>query len=351
MNPKDLRVVAQKLPLLVLLLLFLLLMPGTAQAAAPSQMEHEPNNVQAQANVLYNNVTTLGALQPDTDMDWFYLDVPYAATVTVWFKPPAGQTGYNAEPALRYGGSGSLVYPGAEWPPQFDDDHSYVRSGTVSGPCRVYVIVSMVGGGQPGREDLYQLKVSFHGGQGFPDVEEWHPFYTPIMELADEGVVMGYANGNFGPDDNVLRAQFAKMIVRSMSLYVDETMDPPFWDLGHDDPFDLYPHEYVGVAASNHITVGTGGGRFSPWENITLAQVVTMCTRAGEQQYKIIPVVPANYQPPFPNFGAPHYQYARKAAYSGMFQGYYGPWNWWQPATRGQCAFFIWRLSLMTPLE
>ncbi len=330
------------------MLVWLLLLPAAA-AAADWAPEHEPNNVQQQANQLTPNVAAVGSLEPDTDMDWYYLDIPYAATVHIEMDPAQPNT--NTEPAIAYGSSGSLVYPGASWPVQFVDEERYTRTGTVTGPCRLYLIVSLVGGAQPGREDLYYLKVWFEEGEGFPDVPDWHPFYTPIMELAERGVVTGYASGNFGPDDNVLRAQFAKMIIRSLSYYVDESMDPPFWDLGADNLSDLYPHEYVAVAADKGITMGTGVGTFSPWNNITLAQVVTMCTRAGEQEYKIIPIVPAGYTPPFPNFGAPHYEYARKAAYSGMFQGYYGPWNWWEPATRGQCAFFIWRLALMTPLE
>lgn len=325
-----------------------LLLPVVAAAVAPPPPEHEPNNSRETANVLFNNTPVTGSLPLETDMDWFYVDVPYAATVHVELHPP--HQGYNAEPAIAYGLQSPLVYPAAAWPPAFGEGGSYTRSGAVSGPCRVYVIVSPVGGVEPSA-DLYWLKVWFEEGEGFPDVEDWHPFFTPIMALAEWGVVTGYANGDFGPDDLVNRAQFAKMIVRSLSYYVSETMDPPFWDLGDDNLFDLYPHEYVSVAADHNITVGTGGGRFSPWNNITLAQVVTMCTRAGEQEYKIMEP-PAGWVPPqFSDFGAPHYHYARRAAYSGLFNGYYGPWNWWEPATRGQCAFFIWRLALMTPLE
>jgi len=28
----------------------------------------------------------------------------------------------------------------------------------------------------------------------------------------------------------------------------------------------------------------------------------------------------------------------------GLFAGYAGPWTWFAPASRSQCAFFIWKL-------
>lgn len=327
-------------------LLLCLLPAAPAAALTPLPPEIEPNNSWQQAMGLNSAFPIVGWIDPDTDLDWFYLDVPYATTVQIQLVPPQAQ-GYLAEVAVQASGSGLLVYP--NWEYDFDDDGSYVRSGGVTGPCRVFAVVSMVGGWQPS-PNCYQIKMWYEEGAAFPDVQEWHPFFAPITFLAEQGVVSGYEDGRFGPDDSILRAQFAKMIVRSLGYNVEETMDPPFWDLGQDDYFDLYPHEYVAVAAFRDITVGTGAGRFSPWDSITLAQVVTMVTRAGMQEHRMVEP-PAWYDPGFQDFGAPHYAYARSAAFNGLFAGYYGPWNWWEPATRGQCAFFIWRLALLPRAE
>ena len=56
--------------------------------------------------------------------------------------------------------------------------------------------------------------------QSFPDVPSSHPYYTAIEEMADLGIIGGYTNGNFGPSDLVTRQQLAKMIVLTMGFAV-----------------------------------------------------------------------------------------------------------------------------------
>ncbi|HEY5528710.1 MAG TPA: S-layer homology domain-containing protein, partial [Thermoleophilia bacterium] len=181
-------------------------------------------------------------------------------------------------------------------------------------------------------------------------------FYAPITALADKGVVSGYDNGNFGPNDLVTRQQFAKMIIRAVGYPVSTADQCGFGDVyqsysGHYvDPHDpLYPDHYVAVAAMHHVTDGETQSTFGPTHNIKLAQVTTMVVRAGDDQGVYTPSIPHAYTPPFDDFGPPHYVYARFGAFFGLFQGYPGPWNWFSAATRGQCAFFIWRL--MTTIE
>jgi hypothetical protein len=314
---------------------------SAAQALVPLPDPNEPNDSFATATRLSNGVTTNGAVTTESDMDYFYLDVPGSRHVTMDFSPK--ELGRNAEIAFRAEGASDISYPG--WERQYDDDGRWLSSGDI-GPGRVFVVVSLVGGAAPGTEP-YLLTVSYSGGDVvvFPDVQESHPFYAPIMSLYQAGVISGYKDGTFGPDDPVSRQQFAKMIIGALKHPVYESMVCPFDDLGADDPSDLYPHEYVAAAAAAGITVGTTARHFSPGGDIKLAQVTTMVVRAGVAEHRYIPP-PAWYQPPFGNFGEPHYDYARTGAFNSLFQGYSGPWNWWTPATRGQCAFFIWRLMI-----
>jgi len=187
---------------------------------------------------------------------------------------------------------------------------------------------------------------------GFTDVPPESPFYAPITYLADEGVVSGYPGGKFRPELPVTRQQFAKMIVRAVGYPVSSNDECPFVDVyetypGHYlDPNDpLYPDHYVAVAAAHNITQGVKPQLFYPWDSIKLAQVVTMVVRTG-LDLGVWDAPPHSYEPPFPNFGAPHYEWARMGAAHGLFDGYPGPWGWWEPASRGQCAFFIWKLML-----
>ena len=50
----------------------------------------------------------------------------------------------------------------------------------------------------------------------FPDVSENHWASSQIDELSDKGVIVGYPDGTFKPDDNVTRAEFASMAIRAL---------------------------------------------------------------------------------------------------------------------------------------
>ena len=121
------------------------------------------------------------------------------------------------------------------------------------------------------------------GGITFTDVPPGHPYYDAINDLASRGIIGGYGGGRFGPGDPIRRQQFAKMIVGTLGLPVQETdfpnPDVPFTDLGADDLTDLYPHEYVAVCARNAITLGKTPTTFDPYSYITRYQVISMVVR------------------------------------------------------------------------
>ena len=49
--------------------------------------------------------------------------------------------------------------------------------------------------------------------RAFPTFPATHPYYAAITDLASRGIIGGYQDGTFGPDNPVTRQQFAKMIV------------------------------------------------------------------------------------------------------------------------------------------
>jgi hypothetical protein len=158
--------------------------------------------------------------------------------------------------------------------------------------------------------------------------------------LASAGVVDGYTVGDrreFRPGDLVKRQQFAKMIVLALGYQVSEEDVCTFTDVVR-IPGDLYPYHYVAVAYNNKITQGTKPPLFfSPYSNLTRAQMITMVVRATQ-----LPEPPAEYLPPFANFSSVHYPYARKAASAGLLDalGAMGlGYDFLAPATRGEvCA-------------
>ena len=50
----------------------------------------------------------------------------------------------------------------------------------------------------------------------FPDVNETHWAAKQITELGERGIVVGYPDGTFQPDENVTRAEFASMAIKAL---------------------------------------------------------------------------------------------------------------------------------------
>jgi hypothetical protein len=183
----------------------------------------------------------------------------------------------------------------------------------------------------------------------FPDVDPHSLTYFAIQWMADHEVIHGYKNGDFGPEDPVLRAQFAKIIVGLLGIPVYEGLVAPFPDLGPDDPNDLYPHDYVAAAAAAGIIRGKTSGDFDPWAAVTRAQAVTMVMRAASDYWGIpLPALPLGYAGTL-NFTDPDHGYnMRQAEYVYLLEdipGFSPNWNPWAPARRGEVAQILWALQ------
>lgn len=181
----------------------------------------------------------------------------------------------------------------------------------------------------------------------FTDVTPTHPYYAAIMNLVGSEVVIGYGD-TFGPDDPLIRQQFAKMIVKSLALPVTGSVVCPFVDVGTaigTDP--LYPDKYVAVCAQRGLTKGKDATHFAPHERITGQQLITMVSRAAD-----LPDPPLSYAPPFSPgqfYPQEHYLSARKAAYTGLLNGLRNlgaAYDFFGPATRGEAAQLLHNLLL-----
>jgi hypothetical protein len=174
------------------------------------------------------------------------------------------------------------------------------------------------------------------------------------MGLRDDGAIDGYPDNTFRPDNELLRAQFAKMIVTTLGMtdssgfHPAEGMVAPFVDLGSNDPTSLYPHEYIAVAASRGVVVGMAPGVFSPWVSITRAQLITMAVRAAQAMYPPAARTPiSGYAGSLGDFSPTHAENARMAEFNRLLDGiagYGGSWDPWVPATRGEAAQILWNM-------
>jgi len=173
--------------------------------------------------------------------------------------------------------------------------------------------------------------------------------------MANLGIVNGYLDGTFRPNNPIWRAQFAKMIVGAMGIAVDESMSPtpPFTDMAQlaDSPTDLYPHQFVAAAYANNITKGTTPTTFSPYIRITRAQVVTMVVRALQNLYPgELDAVPSGYAATWGSFSVDHGENARIAQSNGLLAGLSlsgassDPWGY---MSRGEVAQVLWNMMML----
>ena len=190
-------------------------------------------------------------------------------------------------------------------------------------------------------------------GKTFVDVTASDPYRTAIIGMALRGIVSGYQAGTaweFHPLDSVKRAQFAKMIDGVMQLPATEDMAVPFTDLGPDELDDLYPHEYVAMAAAAGITTGLKEpGRFGPYDPITRAQMTTMIVRAANMLWPgLLDTPPAGWTGAMSSFtDGTHGPNLHMAEYNGLLEGLSGfgkSWDPWKYATRGEVAQMLWNL-------
>lgn len=157
------------------------------------------------------------------------------------------------------------------------------------------------------------------GAVAFTDVPTSHPFYAEITQLEDLNIVAGFPDGTYRPDSTMTRQQFAKVIVLAKGIHteaVDNQSTPTFSDVTPDMGLP-YPFDYIEEAADAGFVRGNGG-MFSPYSNMTRAQLALILVRAGGTD---LADPPADYSTGFtdvPDFAKNE---IAKAKYNGLFDG------------------------------
>ncbi len=187
----------------------------------------------------------------------------------------------------------------------------------------------------------------------FTDVPGSHPNYEAINALSEWGVVDGFADGTFGPDDGVKRAQFAKMAAGMLNIQVTEGMTSPFTDLGSNDA-TLYPHEFVAAAYKHGITKGVTASTYNPWAYITRAQAITMSVRAMQNLYPgELDSTVYDFYSPWGQFSPDHWQNAAIANNNMLYQNLpdYEQLSPWDRMPREEVAQLLYNLQEYLPTK
>ena len=110
----------------------------------------------------------------------------------------------------------------------------------------------------------------------FPDVED-HWAQDAINDMGSRMVVFGDEDGNYNPDNNITRAEFAAVVVRALGL-APGTDARSFSDVNSTDWYS----GYIEVAASYGFITGYSDGTFGPNDKITREQAIVIIARALE---------------------------------------------------------------------
>lgn len=107
----------------------------------------------------------------------------------------------------------------------------------------------------------------------FTDVAPDRKHTSAVIWAAENGIVSGYGNGKFGPDDNITREQLAVMLWRYSVSPAATSKELRFNDA---DQISGYAVDALRWAVENGIVNGYGDGRLGPKGQATRAQVAQM---------------------------------------------------------------------------
>ncbi|WP_258359314.1 S-layer homology domain-containing protein [Moorella sulfitireducens] len=115
----------------------------------------------------------------------------------------------------------------------------------------------------------------------FKDVNPNSWYYGVVEAAKAEGLVGGYSDGTFRPDQNITREEIAAMVVRAMTrsgVYItaDDAALAAFADR---DTVSAWAKEAVAQAVKAGIARGRADNCFAPKENATRAEAVVMLKR------------------------------------------------------------------------
>ncbi|WMS85520.1 S-layer homology domain-containing protein (plasmid) [Bacillus wiedmannii] len=93
-----------------------------------------------------------------------------------------------------------------------------------------------------------------------------HMFEKEILALAKEGLVAGYGEGKFGPDDILTREQMAQVLTNAFKFKATTTTS--FIDVDKNS----WAYNAINALEENGVTIGTGGKMYSPYAHVTREQ-------------------------------------------------------------------------------
>lgn len=153
-----------------------------------------------------------------------------------------------------------------------------------------------------------------------------------VEVLSGLGIVSGYSDGSYHPDDALTRAQFCKLAILTEG-HGDQAQGSAYRTRFSDVPGGGWAAPYINLACEEGLVAGYGDGRFGPDDPVTVGQAVTVVLRLlGYTAEEIGPFWPEDY--------------LNKAGALGLLDGL--PADGGAGLTRGDAALLLYRVLRQT---
>lgn len=198
----------------------------------------------------------------------------------------------------------------------------------------------------------------------FPDLPGDYWARREILEMQNLGILAGAKDGNFYPESDVTRAEFAAMLSKSLKLPVQAVVKSRFNDV----PKGHWAFGYIEAAAGAGFINGYQG-KFRPGDNISRQEMAVIVMKVSSKYGYVVSgttdiLVKYKDKNDIASWAAASfaealkYGYIREAGYRGEIvtgSAYSVPWNKRElkpaaNATRAESAFALYRMLIRTGL-
>jgi hypothetical protein len=122
----------------------------------------------------------------------------------------------------------------------------------------------------------FPLKIFLEEGQNtrikITDLPKDTALRDHILHLYDRGVINGYPDGSFKPNNNITRQEVTTLITLAANYAYDENAVTTFSDV----PTKYWATKFIVTLSKKGILVGTGSNKFEPKKNITIGEIITI---------------------------------------------------------------------------
>lgn len=211
---------------------------------------------------------------------------------------------------------------------------------------------SVIGGNYSANEDLIKFHVKNSGEYyirnnkvTFNDIKESEKgLEEAVSVLSSKNIISGKADGMYGSEDNITRAEIVTILCKMLDLNMENTSGKGFDDISSSDWY----YKYVMTGKENNLLSGFEDNTFRPSDNITREQMAVIAGQLMENMgYEVSYDVSEVYR--FADVDdirgyAKGYISLLVRENINIWENYYEP---DRPLTRGEAAIILYRLYLL----